>query len=326
MLTTAPPDVLAGLGRMSDDVRTGLMWQWVNYPERRDEVETAIRGPPTLTPSTPESRTASNNHKDPSQRVREKAAIRSLGRIPEYSGTRANDAARLWLRDCENYFEKLQRRSLEPIPDYEKIDSAESRLIKTAERHWRSHRMAASLGRTEGISTWPEFQNWVLELFGEHFSERKRWERFESLVQGRERVRDFAMKLDDAAALLEPEAPPQYVIRQKLLGGISRRLLGRWTEERQKPQGLQDTINRLAELEEGAIVRYSTDPDPMDLSAMDARPSNPQRKRGNGPSRYDHVAPIRKCFRCNSTAHLLRDCPKGPQEGDQKRSGKARGQ
>lgn len=45
------------------------------------------------------------------------------------------------------------------------------------------------------------------------------------------------------------------MIRQRLLNGIPKKLLGRWTEERFKPTKLQETIVRLAELEEGSIVR-----------------------------------------------------------------------
>ena len=321
VMASAPPAFVSALGRMSEDAKTVLIWQWTNQPENRAAIEASVQPPTSAMRGPPEIQ------RDPTMRAREKAAIYALGKIPEYSGKKANDAARLWLRDCEHYFEKLQRRSVELVADYEKIDTAESRLRGEAERHWRSHLEAVARGRQEKIESWSDFKAWILELFGEHFSERIRWSRFYNLMQrDRERVRDFAMKLGDAASLLEPEAPPPYVVRQRLLDGIPKGLLRKWTEERIKPTELQETIRRLAELEEGALVGQMTDPDAMDLSALDARPSrrpgapNESAKRGNWNPRKDsaierqnRTAPVRKCFRCSSTKHLIRDCPKGPQ-------------
>jgi hypothetical protein len=324
--STAPPDIIAGLGRLPDDAKTLLAWQWANQPERRDSIEAAIREPSAPAILTPDSRTASDNHRNPLQRVREKAALNAIGKIPEYSGARANDAARRWLRDCENYFEKLERRSLEPVPDYEKVDSAEGRLTKKAAEYWRSYTLSVSEDRKESINTWQGFKDWIYSFFGENFSEHKRWERYDNLVQGSERVRDFAIKLQDAASLLEPAAPPPYMIRQRLLDGIPKKLLGRWTEERFKPTELQETIVRLSELEEGSIVRQSTDPDAMDLSAMTIR--SLARNDKNRSTRPTRTASVRKCFRCGSLEHLIRDCPKDPsnEERTKRKSGKARGQ
>lgn len=327
MFSTAPPDIIAGLSRMPDDAKTLLTWQWANQPDRRDGIEAAIREPLVPAILTPDSRTTSDNRRDPIQRVREKAALNAIGSIPEYSGARANDAARRWIRDCENYFEKLERRTLEPVPDEEKVDSAESKLIRKAAENWKTHTLTVSKDRKDSINSWQGFKDWIYGFYGENFSEHKRWERYSKLVQGNERVRDFAMKLQDAAYLLEPAAPPPYMIRQHLLDGIPKKLLARWTEERFKPSELQETIVRLSELEEGSIVRESTDPDAMDCSAMAA--GGIAKNDKNRQTRPQRTGSARKCFRCGSSEHLIRDCPKDPSDEERtekKKLGKARGQ
>lgn len=330
VFSTAPPDIIAGLSRMPEDAKTLLTWQWANQPDRRDSIEAAIREPSVPAILTPDSRTSSDNHRGPLQRVREKAVLNAIGKSPEYSGAVANDAARRWLRDCENYFEKLERRTLEPLPDFEKVDSAESRLTGRAAKSWRSHTTAAAKPALNvvRIDTWPGFKTWIHDQFGENFSEQRRWERYRKLVQGKERLRDFAVKLQDAASVLDPAPPPEYVIRQDLFNKIPRELLGKWTEERSKPDGLQETITRLAELEEGSIVRKSTDPDAMDLSAMTVGSFAPRNDR-NMSTRSKRIVSVRKCFRCGSSEHLIRDCPKDPSDEEmikRKKSGKARGQ
>ena len=247
-----------------------------------------------------------------------KALIRQLRPIPDYSGWIRDDAARMWIRDCERYFQDIVTYSGELVPDGSKVIAAKGHLVKRAATRWRAHEESVLRGYAPPISTWKAFVDWIMTQFKEHLGEQRRWEKYEQMEQGRDLFPDYASKLQEAAAMLEVRIPEE-VIRRRLIAGARKNLQAQWAKERDPPQDLAGTISRFSDLEQGTNIAkdiYRGDHDAMDLTAIQeppvGAPRTMARHREEAP-RPKALEPTRRCFSCGSSEHLKKDCPKREQ-------------
>ncbi|KAJ5097836.1 hypothetical protein N7532_004837 [Penicillium argentinense] len=303
-----PQDLLAALRRLPPAMaeNQARLWQGLqNDPAAQDlqaQAILAIASNATLRGPNQHDGNPSTLVSSKAVELRTKDLLEKIGDVPKYNGQIRNDAAREFLRNCERYFRRYQELLGHEYPDFQKVIFAQGRFKDFAQKRWDGHEQAVEKNLARPVRTWTAFTEWIHTTFGEHLSSERRYKRFVELRQGRFSFMSYFQKVMEAVAALDYAVPEDLIIRQLVLG-LSPTLAPKWAEERDKPSGLQATVVRLRELEDGARSRREyEESDLMDLSALTSPPIGRRTAQfRKGP---------RRCYNCSSTEHIARDCPR----------------
>jgi hypothetical protein len=235
--------------------------------------------------------------------------------IPTYSGAFSNDAANCWLQDARRYFEDEHVLAGKNPNDLEKIIVAKRRLTGQAKWRMLAHEELVRNGEATAWVIYEDFENWIRENFQEYLSEEKRYEKFESCIQGNSSIQNYASRLHLAAAMIQPPYDERYVMR-KFETGLNPRIRAALTKDISRPRNFNELVQRCSLHEQGfAIAGHvhpdnstsASDPDAMQLDAIAASP-NPPKKSSKGWKLW--CRKNKACFECGRKSHSAKECKK----------------
>jgi len=275
---------------------------------------------PSASPSTEATPTPSPSRPAPdpasaAQIALKRALLKKVPPIRAYAGDIKDDAARVYLRDCERFFRETSHLASAELEDSDKIIYARGALIDKAAKTWATYdeQLIGTYGTR--INTWQDYRDWILREFSEHLGPEKRWDRFATLQQGQNQsFAEYAMNLQQAAVDTEIVLPEAVVI-QFLRKGAKPNLQKRWAEEREHPTTLRETIDRFIQFERGSMIagyiqRNAQDKDgDVQMNAM----------QSSKPAGY--TGP--RCYGCGKFGHVKRNCPdkkKGKSQGNKSKN------
>lgn len=295
-----------------------------------------VPNPASMGRPTPTNSPTPDSHDRPipqGQYVPTVRATSEIGEIPEYKGERKDDAAAHWLWKCERIFADRVSVNNWYTPDDVKVALARVKLKGNAEKMWLARDREVEANRAATIVTWDEFRKWILHHFGEIDADRRRLDKWNAIVQGKDSVQTYAMKLYQATLLLNPPMPPEYVV-YKLVAGLKTELRARWEGGEKRPpdfDGAVDTLvryERAVLAEKGALrgMTSTADPtddpgDPMDLSVLNS-PNPPAR---DSPHWTAWCRANDACFTCGKKDHRRQQCPKKKNNKGKKNSSAKKG-
>lgn len=263
-----------------------------------------------------------------------------------YDGTVTNEAATKWLSHCRSYWKTegifLGAQAL----DIQKVALASTWLEGKAAERWNAE---AQLSEKNPHAypmpvTWIGFEAWITERFRELNAEENRWERLTAIRQKSD-IQSYVAEMDQAYFELGYELPEE-ARTQMVLHGLRPEIQAEWHMVQDKPRNLAGMVKVLTNIEQsvGTAKKSTgakrknhapqhTDPDAMDLSALDgglsereveeinAMISTPKAPRKDSWAWKPWCRRNKACFECGSKKHGAAKCPDRKKRTNGSRSG-----